>query len=321
MSIPNVSTRNLILPAQSDYFTKTKERLINRGNQPEMPILTIPELNQKIWGIKRREITIVAARTSMGKTALMNQIAWDLSDKGRKILYLTLEMDVHSMQERLFSLIFSVNNRDLITGKFKLSQQYQREWLEFERMVNERNFIYCDYIGKNWTDINNAIESLKERPDVVIIDHINEIASGPKDNRRHQIDDYLINLRRMCVHYGFATILGAQINRSGLNDQHKEPELYQLKESGKLEEAADLALLLYWGWKDNPENEKYKFKIRVAKNRNGDTGDLYVKFEPQYYKFSNYTPSSEEPGKDRHDNSKSYARNYRKTPTNAGWQE
>ena len=62
-----------------------------------MSITTIPSLNFKIWGIKKREMTLVAARTSMGKSAFMNQLAWDLAVNNHKVLYLSLEMDVHAL--------------------------------------------------------------------------------------------------------------------------------------------------------------------------------------------------------------------------------
>ncbi len=68
----------------------------SRGKKPEFSITSIPSLNEKIWGIKRREMTIVGARTSQGKSLFMNQLAWDLADQGHKVLYLSLEMDVSS---------------------------------------------------------------------------------------------------------------------------------------------------------------------------------------------------------------------------------
>lgn len=222
----------------------------------------------------------------------MNQIAWDFASHGKKVLYLSLEMDVPALQERLFCYVQKVDNIELLKGGFSKNPAITNKWTGFEKLVSEHYLEYCDYIGKTWAEIDKTLQTMKTKPDVLIIDHINEIMSGNRD-RRQQIDDYIINLRAMAIRDGFAAILGAQINRAGQNDVNREPQLHQLKESGKLEESADLALLLYWPHKDNEKTPSNLYKINIAKNRNGTTGWLKLNFEPQHYKFSDYVETPE----------------------------
>ena len=251
-----------------------------------MPITTIPSLDKMIWGIKRRELTVVAGRTSMGKSAFMNQLAWDLAGSKMNVLYLSLEMDVPSLQERLFCNVCEVENFALIKGAYSAVPEIQQKWLEFEGMVEDRRLEYCDYIGRTWKEIDDMLMGLHKKPDVIVIDHINEIMSANIKDRRSVIDDYILHLREMSVRDNFALILGAQINRMGQTEANKEPQLHQIKESGAVEQVCDLALLLWWPHKENEKNPKNIFKVTIAKNRNGWTGHIKIKYEPEFYRFS-----------------------------------
>lgn len=275
-----------------------------------MPITTIPSLDRKLWGLKRQEVVVVGARSSHGKSALMNQVAWDLAVNGKKVLYLSLEMDVPALQERLFCNIAKVDNMTLIKGGFSRDPRIRQRWDEFETLVSSRYLEYCDYIGKTWQDIDQLLNTLHDKPDAIILDHINEVRAPSSKERRQIIDDYLENFRHIIVKNKIVGILGSQINRSGQAERNKEPQLHQLKETGKLEELADVVLLLYWPHKDNEKNPVNKYKFIVAKNRNGMTGYVHANFEPQYYRFSDWEGEDEET---------EYARKRKELDKELGW--
>lgn len=266
----------------------------SRGKKPEFSITSIPSLNEKIWGIKRREMTIVGARTSQGKSLFMNQLAWDLADQGHKVLYLSLEMDVSSLQERLFCNVMRVENYKIQRGAFSQDTSIQKRWEMFCELADKLFLEYSDQIGRNWAQLDELITSLNPKPDIIILDHINEISTGNVRDRRQAVDDYLIKFREMCIHNNFAGIIGAQIDRSGQYDTSREPRMSQLKESGKLEEGADLVLLLYWEHKDNETKDKNSYQIFVEKNRGGWTGKIKLKIEPEYYNLSDWTQMDED---------------------------
>lgn len=265
----------------------------SRGEKPEMSITSLPELNDKIWGIKRRQFTLVAARTSHGKSLFMNQLAWDLADQRKNVLFLSLEMDVNSLQERLFCNICNVTNTFLLRGGFSKDEQTISKWKTFESLMENSSLEYSDQIGRNWDEIDTLITNLDPKPDVVFLDHINEISSSGARDKRQAIDDYIIHLRELCIRNSFALIVGAQINRSGQGETNKEPKSYQLKESGKLEETADLLMLLYWQHKDDETKNKNLYKIIVSKNRNGWTGWVKTRIDPEYYRLSDWTELDE----------------------------
>lgn len=282
------------LKPQSDYFSETKKRMESRGKNPEFAITSIPSLNDKIWGIKRQEMTIVGARTSQGKSLFMNQLAWDLADQGHKVLYLSLEMSVCALQERLFCNVMKVPNYKILRGAFSEDKTIQNKWDMFCELANNSFLEYSDQIGRNWSQLDELVTSLNPKPDIIILDHINEISTGNVRDRRQAVDDYLIKFREMCIHNNFAGIVGAQINRSGQYDTGKEPRMSQLKESGKLEECADLVLLLYWEHKDNENKDKSAYQIFIEKNRGGWTGKIKLKIEPEYYNLSDWTQLDED---------------------------
>src|SRR3990167_271237 len=261
MSMLQGTVKHPILKSQSDYFSETEARMSSRGEVPELSITKIPDLNKKIWGLRRGELTLVAARTSHGKSAFMNQIAWDLACGGKKVLYLSLEMDVPSLQERLFCNVFKIDNEQIYRGAFKREEEIRNKWMRFMGLLESGNLEYCDFLGKTWREVDSLITNLDPKPDVLILDHVNEIMSGNMRDRRTAVDDYLIHFRSILVANRIAGIMGAQINRTGQNDSNKEPKSYNLKETGKLEEAADLILLLHWEWKDDDRKDKNMFRV------------------------------------------------------------
>lgn len=281
------------LKTLSEYLTTTEEMLSKRGGAPEMSVNSMPELNRKLWGLRKQEIVIIGARTSNGKSAFATQIGWDCAVNFHKVLYLSIEMPVERVLERLFCTLHKVDNYELLRGGFK-KDKYQEEWKQFKVLVKSRPIVFCDYIGKTWKEVDRAIELLKDKPDVVIIDHIHHIRSSGGMSDKQQIDDYLEHFREMAIRYKFCGILCAQINRVSAEDKSGEPQLYHLKSTGKLEEIADVALLLSWPWHSDNKKDKNLYKVNVAKNRYGSTGRFDLKFEPEYYLFSGSTESKPE---------------------------
>jgi len=113
------------------------------------------------------------------------------------------------------------------------------------------------------------------------------VKATPRQTKKDAIDDYIKKLRNYAIQKNFCAIVGCQISRA-THEQHKlrYPELWELKGSGEIEEAADLAFLLHWEYFYTREEEsKNKYIIKVAKNRNGRTGIFECAFFPQYYKI------------------------------------
>jgi len=264
-----------------------REFLLSRNKKPDLEITTIPDLNEKIWGIPRKAMTVIGARTSQGKSALATQVAFDLADQGHTVLFLSLEMTVEKIGARLFCYQQRFDNIRAFRGAVaddigKLDS--------FEHGVKNVPLIINDMLGKTWQDIDELLSTTDLKPDVVIVDYIQSIANKGK-NQLENINEYIRHFREMAIRKNFAGIICSQINRTVHEDKTVEPQPHQLKSSGFIEEHADLILLLHWPHKYAEKKDISHYKVFIAKNRDGSTGYVDLKFEPQFYAFSNADPA------------------------------
>lgn len=245
---------------------------------------TLPNLNKKIWGLHPKKLTIIGARTSHGKSALALQMAWDVAKQNISTLFLSLEMYEEDVIERLFCMTKKINNIELLTGNFF---DYQKEWFEFQNENACLPLVITDMVGKTWEDIDRVMNSLIEKPKLVIIDHLQEAKDAFMKDKKEIIDEYLKKLRELAIRNNFALIVCSQINRTSQQNDEKQPQLHYLKGSGYIEEGADIILLLHWPYHQSKKikSDKNKFIINVAKNRNGRTGWIELKYTPEYYLF------------------------------------
>lgn len=266
----------------SEILAELKDILVARKNEPELKITSLPRLNKKIWGIHKKRLTVIGARTSHGKTSFVLQIAYDIAKQGKEVLFLSLEMTKLEMMERLFCNRCRVDNYQLLTGHF---DNYQSQFINFTKEIENVPLVFSDCIGKNWQEIDQLLSELKTKPQVIILDYLQAI-KGLGEIQKEKFDDYINNFRNLAIKHNFAAILCSQINRTNPADKNPVPQLHQLKGTGVLEEAADIAILLYYVFKTtSKEEDKYKYKIFVDKNRNGRTGFFDIKYYPEHYLF------------------------------------
>jgi replicative DNA helicase len=261
---------------------------MTRGDKPELPIESLPLLNEKIWGLPKRALTVIGARTSNGKSAFSTQLAYDLARQKKRVLFLSLEMTVIDMAIRIFAHNQHINNEELLKGKF---DEYKDKWEDFYCEFQDLPLVIADKIGHNFDELNAYIRSLKSRPDVVIVDYIQNIKKQKRDFKE-DIDGYLKDFRETAIRHDFAGIVLSQVNRASQANQEKEPKLHHLKATGYLEEHADLVMLLHWP-KLYEEANPNEFKIFIEKNRNGRTGFHQVWFYPEYYQFCEKADTNE----------------------------
>lgn len=284
----------LLKQGMSLYLDSAQNILKSRGDRPDCPITTIPTLNHKVWGLKRGQVHIIAARASQGKSAFAMQLAWDCAVNNKKVLFLSLEMTVERLLERLFCNIYQINNLELQYGKFAKNPEYQSQWVEFTALVKSKPFILTDLVGKTWKELDTVLNGLDVKPDVIVVDHINHIKSIAGSNDKQIIDDYLENFHDFVKANKIIGILCAQINRVAQGENEGEPQEHNLKGTGKLEEIADVIFLLWWPYHANEKKPKNEYRINISKNRDGMTGKMSLNFIPQHYCFSDYVPPTDE---------------------------
>ncbi len=264
-----------------DSLLSVGEELSQRGTEPQYGLKTLPVLNRMIWGIQPKKLYVIGARTSQGKSSLVLQIAWDLALQKHEVLFISLEMTIEEMVERLFCMSCEVNNEKLLTGRFK---DHAKEWGEFHAQVASMPLVLSEGIGKTWKDIQYLLDQISTKPKVIILDYI-QCIKGVGLEKREAIDEYIRQFRQMAIEYNFTAILCSQVNRAGIDSKEKVPGLHHLKDSGFLEEHADKVILLHYPYAYEKTEEKFKYVMIVAKNRNGQTGPVEIYFKPQFYRF------------------------------------
>lgn len=260
-----------------DGWEECKKVIVGRSKEPELPLLSLPILNKKIWGLRKGRLTVIGARTSHGKSAFVSQIACDLSSQKKSVLFLSLEMCQEEMQERILCYCQKIDNYHLLTGHYDTyEEKIQQHPLEIEKW----NLSFSDCLGKTWKEIDDFLSNLKRKPEVIILDYIQAIKSSG-NNDKETLDEYIRHFRELSIRHNFAGILCSQVNRSNQDSENKDPRLHQLKGTGVLEEHADVVILLYW--KDKLQKD---YQLEVAKNRNGRTGYVKLNYTPEFYLFT-----------------------------------
>ena len=262
--------------------------LESRGDKPEIQLTGIPTLNRANWGIHRRKNLVIAARPSNGKTAMAIAVAQDIALQGFRVYFISLEMTATDIMERMFCQKMKIDNQVLLQGGMKYRPDIVKAYTDWANDMYKTKLIISDMIGKSAEDVDDVIENMSQKPDVIIIDHINEISAGG-ETKHIAIDKYIEAMRTCCIRHNFALIMCNQVNRIGQNEKSKEPQLHHLKGSGGIEEKADQVWLLHWDFHyTHEEAEINKFQVHIAKNRNGRTGYVNLFFQPEYYRFSDF---------------------------------
>ena len=178
-----------IIPLQN-LFAGIWEKIRIRETKPSIVISSLPNLNDKLWGLHRQELMVIGGRTSMAKSAFALQLAWDVALQGFPVHYLSLEMTKEALVERLFCQQMRVENDLLRKGRFKDEPTAG----EFKQKISNMPLLITDTIGNNIQSLYTLIEPVQPRPFVVIIDYIQAI-DKLRGERLDTINEYIRFIR------------------------------------------------------------------------------------------------------------------------------
>lgn len=275
----------------SDIFTKHYETIFERYKKPQdLSINFLPGLNAKLWGLQRKKLVIVGARPSNGKSSFLLQLAFSFAKQGKSVYFFSFEMSKEVCVERLFSAECEVDNWLLTTGgiaEIHKEPGYNFKLNNFHKNLKDSKFVIVESVGRNLPQLNKILTMFPFKPDVVFIDYGNMVDTETRKTKRESIDEYIKGLRALAISDNFCAIMAAQINRK-THDSGKvrRPKLWELKESGALEEVADMVFLLHWPYYyERDMIARNEYIIDVAKNRDGRTALKKVLFYPEWSKF------------------------------------
>ena len=242
-------------------------------------------LDEITAGLHDSELVIVGARPSMGKTVLAMCIANHVAQKD-PVLVFSLEMPKQMLAKRSLSSFAKIHMNDLMRGNIK---GHQSGLLQHAgQRLTDLNMRIDDSAGLTVDQLRTRVRiaARKEKPRLVVIDYLT-LLKGKGDNMHLEVSYISKSLKAMAKEQACPVICLAQLNRGLEQRPDKRPKLSDLRESGSIEEDADVVMFLYRDEVYDKESErKGILEVGIAKNRNGETGTRYLKSELQYQRFS-----------------------------------
>jgi replicative DNA helicase len=247
-------------------------------------------------GLQRGDLIVVAGRPSMGKTTLALNVAENAA-LGAKlaVAVFSMEMSVDQLAFRMISSLGRVDQAHLRNGRFG-DEEWPRINGAIRQMAEARIFI-DDTPAMTPTEVRSRARRLqRERGlDLIVLDYLQLMqVAGSSENRATEISEISRSLKALARELKVPVIALSQLNRSVEQRQDKKPVMSDLRESGAIEQDADLIVFIY---RDEVYNQNSPKKgiadITIAKQRNGPTGEFPLTFLGKYTRFENYAPEIE----------------------------
>lgn len=248
------------------------------------------DLDYKTAGMQPSDFILVAARPSMGKTAFVLNIAEHMAFKEEKcVAIFSLEMSKEQLVNRLFSLESRVDAQQLRTGDLKDSDW--EKLIESANVIGKSKLIIDDTPSISISEMRSKCRKFKLEHglDIVIIDYLQLMSgSGRSDSRQQEISDISRSLKAMARELNVPVIALSQLSRAVEQRPDHRPMLSDLRESGAIEQDADVVMFIYRDDYYNKDSENKNIaEIIIAKQRNGPIGTVNLVWLPMYTKFAN----------------------------------
>nr|YP_010472201.1 replication helicase subunit [Navicula tsukamotoi]UVG41666.1 replication helicase subunit [Navicula tsukamotoi]UVG41811.1 replication helicase subunit [Navicula tsukamotoi] len=294
--VTEIKTQKLFSSAEllNNVFSELKEKSLN----PTLAGLSsgFHDLDLLTQGFQKSDLIIIAGRPSMGKTALGLNIALNIIKESKlPILFFSLEMSKEQIMYRLLSIETNINQTRLKSGKL-----YQDDWVKLNKIIKIMSKIPLfidDTPNLSIQDIQAKIKTIlfeQGQIDLVIIDYL-QLMQSPKlkmENRVQELSLITRALKNLARQFNIPIIALSQLSRNVENRIDKKPILSDLRESGSIEQDADLVLMLYknkdFQMQKNKTPNYYLTELIIAKQRNGPLGNIKLKFDPNKTKFLNF---------------------------------
>jgi replicative DNA helicase len=269
-----------------DVYETLSELAKNRGKLPGLTT-GFSELDNIMSGLKKTDLILIASRPGMGKTSIALNIALAAAKKEKKaVVIFSLEMSREQIANRLLSAEAFVDSKKLITGDLSES-----DWTKIA--VASESLSRCDIqIDDNPTITPSEMKAKCRRVNnlgLVIIDYLQLMQMGGKrsENRVQEVSEISRSLKIMAKELSVPVLCLSQLSRANERRTDKRPMLSDLRESGAIEQDADVIMFLYREEYYNEETERRNIaECIIAKNRHGATGTIELQWVPQYTVFA-----------------------------------
>ncbi|MGN1371389.1 MAG: replicative DNA helicase [Candidatus Coprovivens sp.] len=298
---------NVVKERQTSDFIHIKDAIavaqenLEKLSQNKSDITGLPtgfyDLDKATAGLHPGEMIIVAARPGMGKTAFALNIATYAAQNTKKaVAIFNLEMPAEQLVNRMRSAVGRIDSYKIQTGN--MNHDDWKRINEANSQLAETNIQIVDDAGITASEIKAKCRNLANKEEglgLVIIDYLQLVTSGGKrpESRQQEVSDISRSLKTMAMELKVPVIALAQLSRSAEKRENNQPMLADLRESGSIEQDADMVLFInrsdYYKAKEQLDTSKnVPADIIIAKHRKGSTGKFSLLFELNFSHFANY---------------------------------
>ena len=253
------------------------------------------QLDRIIGGMNNSDLILVAGRPGMGKTTFAVNIAQNIATRqNKKVALFSLEMSGEQLVMRMLSSAASISSTSLRTGELTGD-----EWINLAASADElskRPVYIDDTAGITPAEMKAKLRRVRDLG-AVFIDYLQLMSTGGRrsDNRVQEVSDITRSLKIMAKDLNVPVVLCSQLSRGPESRQDHRPMLSDLRESGSIEQDADIVLFLYRdGYYNQESAEQNVAECIIAKNRHGETGRINLSWSGQYSRFGNLDVFSQE---------------------------
>jgi len=253
------------------------------------------DFDQMTGGLQNSELVILAARPSMGKTALAMNMAEHIACQSRSpVLFVSLEMSALELGDRLLCSVAEVNGHRLRNGTITTDER--RKLVQTAAEISQSPLYIDDSPSRTMTEISANARRLKRRENLslIVIDYLQLIdPDNARDPRQEQVAKIARRLKGLARELEVPVLCLAQLNRQVEAGSDKKPQLSHLRESGAIEQDADVVMFVhrdeyYQTNEEDREAVRGEADLLIRKQRNGPTGDIRLTWSHEFTRFRNY---------------------------------
>lgn len=285
-----------------DSFDRLDDLHKNKGGLRGIPT-GLRDLDKWLAGLQRSDLVVIAARPSMGKTALMLNMSLDIATKAKQgsVLYFSLEMSKEQLVDRLLAAEAGVDAWKLRTGEGLTDKDFERLSSAMGALAEAPIFI-DDTSGITISEMRTKARRLHHQSPLaaVMVDYLQLMSGGSRfattANRVQEISEISRGLKLLARELNVPVVAASQLSRSVENRTPQIPQLADLRESGSIEQDADVVAFLYREEYYNPETDRKNVTdILIKKHRNGPTRNVEVYFDREKQRFTDLDKKHDQP--------------------------
>jgi len=285
-----------------DSFDRLDDLHRNKGGIRGIPT-GMKDLDKMLAGLQRSDLIVIAGRPSMGKTAIMLNLALNIATKAKQgsVLYFSLEMSKEQLVDRLLAAEAGVDAWKLRTGEGLDDQDFERLSAGMGELAEAPIFI-DDTSGITVSDLRTKARRLHHQHPlaVIMVDYLQLMSGGSRyatvANRVQEISEISRSLKILARELNVPVVAASQLSRTVENRSPQIPQLADLRESGSIEQDADIVAFLYREDYYNPDTEKQNItEIFIKKHRNGPVGNIELYFDRTKQKFRDLDSVHDQP--------------------------